>query len=85
MIKTPTLYPFAPLPLSMLFFACLYFGSCKPTLRGDGEAATIPANVSGNVYEFETKDKKSDPRRKLNLDIYIRAGLFESRLALTQD
>ena len=48
-LKTPTPYPFAPLPLSMLFFARLNFASCKPTLRGDGEVATVPTNLSGSV------------------------------------
>ena len=48
-LKTPTRYPFAPLLLLMLVFARLNFASCKPTLRGDGEVATVPTNLSGSV------------------------------------
>ena len=50
-MKAPTWYHFAPLLLSMLFFARLYFGSRKPMIEtGRGSpVATVPTNLSGSV------------------------------------
>ena len=39
----------APSLLPMLFLAILFIGSCRPTLRGAGEAASVPTNLSRSV------------------------------------